>query len=579
MENKTNYRKAIIDFDEARRRAEIREVFARLKGESTRLLSYEDVRNKLKATEANKQSYKEIPLDSIIGSVGRYTDFTRDFLPRRDSMRGRWAVIMEKATNLEGLPPIDVYQIGDAYFVLDGNHRVSVARELKSTHIQAHVTELRTRVPLSPDINPDQLIIKAEQVEFLENTKIDKLCPKADLTVTNPGQYPILEEHISVHQFFMGIDDDREIYYVDAVKHWYEKIYLPVVDIIRERGILNQFPNRTETDLYLWISKHRGDLAKSLGWELDTEEVAGDLVFNFAKNASENISRLVNRILDLVIPDSLESGPSVGHWRQKYIEPRKRLALFENILIALPDDTDQWFALDQGLIIAARDHSHLRGLHVIPSKEDLDEDNIQRLKDEFSSKCHKNGINGELAIEFGGIARMICDRSHWADLIITNLKHPPEDKPSKRIGSGFRKMIRRCPRPIFAVPSLTSPMKKVLLAFNGSPKSEEALYISAYMAAKWSTHLVVLTIDDDSKKIQQIQDNARNYLESKNIPAQYIQSSHEDIANLISDKAVDNNCDLILMGGYKSSPIVEVVQGSIVDEVLRNSKIPMLFCR
>jgi len=579
MENTANYRKAIIDFDNARRRAEIREVFAMLTGESTQLLSYEDVRNKLKATEANKRTYKDIPLNSIMGSVGRYTDFTKDFLPRRDSIRNRWAAIMEKATNLQGLPPIDAYQIGEVYFVLDGNHRVSVARELGATHIQAYVTELRTRVPLSPDIEPDQLIIKAEQVDFLENTQIDKLCPQADLSVTNPGQYPILEEHISVHQFLMGVDEQREIPYDEAVKHWYEAVYIPVVNIIRDRGILHRFPNRTETDLYIWISKHREDLAKSLGWELDTAEVADDLVFNFAKNASENVTRLVNRILEVVIPDPFESGPAVGHWRTKYIEPRKRSVLFENILVALPDDVSQWFALDQALIMAEKEKSQLRGLHVIPSKDSIDEGQIDLLKDEFSSRCSQNGINGELAVEIGGVARMICHRSHWADIILSNLAHPPEDAPIKRIGSGFHLLVRRCPRPIFAVPGLTTPMKKALLAYNESPKSEEALIIAAYIAGKWGTQLVVLTIEEELKDSSLIQDKAREYLDHCNITAQYIQSPPGDRAQQIIRMAEENHCDLILMGGYRASPVVEVVFGSVVDEVLRLSKTPTLLCR
>jgi len=579
MENESNYRKAIIDFDEARRKAEIREVFARLTGESTRLLSYEEVRNKLKATEANKRTYKEIPLSSIVGSVGRYTDFSRDYLPLRDSMRNRWAAIMEKTTNLLGLPPIDVYQIGDVYFVLDGNHRVSVARELEATHIQAYVTELRTRVPISPDIEPDQLIIKAEQVDFLENSQIDKFYSQADLSVTNPGQYPILEDHISVHQFFMGIDEDREIPYYEAVIHWYESVYMGVVDIIRERGILHRFPNRTETDLYIWISKHREDLANALGWELDTAEVADDLVFNFAAKASENVTRIVNRILDIVIPDPFESGPAVGHWRKKYIEPRKRSALFENILVTLPEEFSQWFALDQALILARKENSQLRGLHVIPSKNNIDQDRIDQLKEEFSSRCGQNGINGEMAVEIGGVARMICQRSHWADIILANLAHPPEDAPFKRIGSGFRQMIRRCPRPIFAIPGLTTPMEKALLAFNDSLKSEEALIVSAYIAGKWGTQLVVLTIEEESKESSIIQSKARDYLESNNITAHYVQAPPGNRAHQIIGLTENNHCDLILMGGYKDSPVVEVVRGSVVDEVLRLSKTPTILCR
>ena len=68
-----------------------------------------------------------------------------------------------------GFPPIDVYKVGDVYFVRDGNHRVSVARELEAPTIQAYVTEVRTKVPLSPDDQPDDLrrqpvVVRVDQV-------------------------------------------------------------------------------------------------------------------------------------------------------------------------------------------------------------------------------------------------------------------------------------------------------------------------------------------------------------------------------------------------------------------------------
>jgi hypothetical protein len=91
----------------------------------------------------------EIPLDAIAGSVGRYADFTRSFLPRRESAQERWTRVRAAFDRVQDIPPITVFQIGDSYFVLDGNHRVSVARSLGATHIPAHVTVVESRVPLS----------------------------------------------------------------------------------------------------------------------------------------------------------------------------------------------------------------------------------------------------------------------------------------------------------------------------------------------------------------------------------------------------------------------------------------------
>jgi len=113
------------DFHEARRRAGLEAIMARLTGKSIDLFAYEEVRQKLKAKGSIPRGLQDIPLDAIVGSVGRYGDFTRSFLPRRDSDEQRWARVKAQVTDMQGLPPIEVYQIGEVYFVRDGNHRVS----------------------------------------------------------------------------------------------------------------------------------------------------------------------------------------------------------------------------------------------------------------------------------------------------------------------------------------------------------------------------------------------------------------------------------------------------------------------
>ena len=579
MSTSINYRQAVRDFHEARNKAEIQGIYSRLTGESNKLLSYEEVRQKLKAFEGNTTTLKEIPLDAIVGSVGRYTDFTRDFLPRRDTTQSRWTTVMEKALGLGGLPPIDVYQIGEAYFVVDGNHRVSVAKQLGADHIQAYVTQVLSRVSLSPGTQPDELIIKAEQTNFLEHTRIDELYPEADLNLTEAGQYPILEEHIAVHRYFMGVETQAEIPYEQAVTHWYEHGYLPVVELIRERGILERFPQRTETDLYLWLAKHRSRLQDALGWQLDDEVVAEDLVATYAQDFNQTISRLAARILDLVTPDPLESGPPTGQWRHIRAESGDPTILFEKILVALDGDQDRWYSLDQALVIAGHEDSQLRGLHIVPDAKEKDSNKIQTLQTAFAQRCALAGIQGELAVDTGKIARQICERAHWADLVVTQLAHPPGDKPAERLGSGFRTIVRRCSRPILAVPQNSTPMERVLLAYTDSPKAEEALYIGAYMAGKWGVSLTVLTVSQDTQNAAVLQEPAHAYLESHHIPAAFIRRDSGQMAATILEAADENGSDLILIGGYKASPLVEVFVGSNVDEVLRTTMVPVLICR
>ena len=572
------YSQAISDFQHARSKAEMLNFLAKLRGRSTELLSYEEVRQKLRAIEGSSRQLEDIPINSIIGSVGRYTDFNKDFLPQQEINRERWVRVMLEATGQTGLPPIEVYRIGEVYFVLDGNHRVSVAKELGATHIQAYVTDVKTRITIKPELNPDELIIKSEQVRFLEKTNLNVLRPESDLTLTTPGRYPVLLEHIAVHQYFMGIDENRNISYDEAVLHWYDNDYLPVIDLIRERGILTMFPNRTEADLYIWLAKHREDLIHELGWEFDTEILADDLIENYSHGILQSVSRVTEWILDAVTPDGLESGPRIGYWRESQLAHRDNDHLFQNILVGISKDDNDWQALKQAIRIAKKENAVLRGLHVVSHENLVESTETNLIVSEFQKICEEANIKGEIAVEEGAAARKICERAHWADLVIGKLTHPPADELLGRLSSGFRIMVRRCSRPILAVPTSATQFSKALLAYNASPKADEALYIAAYLASSWKIPLVVLTVQNDEIDAQKVQSKARDYLDSANAPIEFLLGSG-DIVKSIIHTAQNQGCDFILIGGYKANPVIEIVKGSLVDQMLREISIPTLICR
>ncbi len=573
-----SYSRAIIDFQSARHKADMQNLLSRLTGRSNELLSYEEVRQKLRAIEGSRRQLQDIPISAIVGSVGRYTDFNSNFLPQHENDKDRWARVMVEATGPLGLPPIEVYQIGEVYFVLDGNHRTSVAKELGATYIQAYVTEVKTKIAVTPDLNLDDLIIKAEHIGFLEKTKLNTLRPESDLTLTAPGRYPLLLEHIAVHQYFMGIDEERDIPYEEAVAHWYDSVYLPVVEIIEERGILRYFPERSEADMYIWLAKHREDLIKDLGWEFDTEVVADDLLSQYASDLSQTVSRVTERILDAVTPDGLESGPPTGIWREQQLPLRKDDHLFQNILVGISKDDKEWQALNQGIRIAQNENAVLRGLYVVPNNKRINSAATQKIINEFERRCADANINGEIAVEVGSAARKICERAQWADLVIGKLTHPPADQLLARLSSGFRIMVRRCSRPILAVPTTASPIQKALLAYNSSPKADEALFIAAYLASCWRIPISVLTIGNNDVDAESVQAKAKEYLASSDASIDYIIEESEVVETILRT-AEKQNCDLILIGGYKANPVVEIVKGSLVDQILRETAIPTLICR
>lgn len=561
------------DFLRARTQAELKEIVARFHGRSTELLSYEEVRKMLRAQDSSERGLRDIPLDAIVGSVGRYTDFTRDFLPREAVSRDRWARVRQAVNEMSGLPPIVVYQIGDVYFVQDGNHRVSVARQDGATHIQAYVTEVRTRVPLTPDIQPDQLILKAEYIQFLEHTRLDELRPQADLSVTIPGQYPILEEHISVHHYFMGQEQHRELPYQDAVAHWYDAVYLPVVQLVRESGILHYFPGRTETDLYLWLAEHQAALEEELGWQIKPEYTIQTLLEQFKSERAAG-----GRLLEAILPAQIEAGPPTGQWRKTALELRREANLFQELLVPVNGQASGWYALDQAITFARREGSRLHGLHVVPGSRHKNKPEILAVQEEFERRCQAAGVSGSLVVSNGKVSEEICIRSRLTDLIVTTLLYPPGEKFLARLDSGFRDLIQRCPRPVLAVPQVVTSLNHAMLSYDGSPKAKEAMYVAAYLCAHWKIRLSVVTVFEGNKMPPETLLEAQTYLEEKDLQAKYHAQNGSGAATLL--KTIEElQPDLVIMGGYGYSPVLEVVLGSTVDHILRQAHKPTLICR
>jgi len=569
---------AVNDFYRVRNQVTLREIIARLTGRSTELLSYEEVRQKLRAVQGAEQSIQDIPTDAIVGSVGRYTDFTRDFLPRRDSDRDRWTRVKLAVTELEGLPPIEVYKLGEAYFVIDGNHRVSVARHLGATHIQAYVTEVHSLVSFTPDIQPDDLIIKTEYADFLAETRLNELFPVADLSVTTPGRYPVLLEHINLHRYYLGLEQKRDISFSEALSGWYEDVYMPVIETIRESGILHYYPQRTETDLYLWISKYREELEGELGWHVRPEKAVSDLVSQHNQPSGSIFGRVGGKLLELITPSTLESGPTVGEWRKGSAHVRRGDRLFQDILVPIDGRESGWHALSQALSIAQREGAKIYGLHVVTSGKKRQAAKVQKVEKMFAQHCAEAGIPGSFGITVGVIPVEINSRARWSDLVVTSLSYPPGPKPISRLDSGIRKLIQSCPRPLLVVPGNPSPMNRAILAYDGSAKADEGLFIASYLAAQWRTRLFVMTAFlSESVKTETLL-RAQVYLEDQQIEATYL-AENPPTAEAIQQNTVDNQIDLIIMGGYGLNPMLEVMLGSTVDQIMRQSQIPLLICR
>jgi len=260
---------ALNDFRRARRKANLRKLTARIQGKQRELLSFEKVKQEAKVTGLYKRYLDDIPVGAIIGSVGRYQDFDDQFLPLDDSDAGRWARV-KLAQETEGLPPIEVYKISDVYFVLDGHHRVSIARDLAMDTIEAYVNPMRANIEISPEDDYDDIILKAERADFLAKTRLGEIFPDMEFSVTLPGRYKKLFEHILVHQYYLGLERERDIPLEEAVRSWVKNVYRPAVTGIDSSGLLRAFAGRTQADMYLWIKDNGDVLLKNIqpqSWE------------------------------------------------------------------------------------------------------------------------------------------------------------------------------------------------------------------------------------------------------------------------------------------------------------------------
>jgi hypothetical protein len=174
--------------------------------------------------------------------------------------------------SLRGLPPVELYKVGEGYFVVDGNHRISVARANGNRDVEAVVTEWQTHVPYTlEDFADNGWLHKAAYADFLAETELDQVRPGAMLQTSNVEDYATLLQHIAVHRYLVNRaakephQPIHKLGWKEAVGSWYDTVYLPVISAVRAQGVHARFPTRTESDLYLAITQHREQVAEAFG--------------------------------------------------------------------------------------------------------------------------------------------------------------------------------------------------------------------------------------------------------------------------------------------------------------------------
>jgi ParB/Sulfiredoxin domain/Lrp/AsnC ligand binding domain len=194
---------------------------------------------------------RTVPLAQIVGSVGRYQDFDSQFRPMHHMASERYQNIKQALRQGHSLPPVKLYQIKDKYYVLDGNHRIAAAKELKHDDILATILEF------IPSRETLENLLYAQRSRFSEMTGLAYA-----IALTEVGQYDHLLEQIAQHKEHLEKTLGGPKTLAEAASDWYETIYRPLVAIIRKGNLLRLFPQRTLDDLYAYISYHQWELGR-----------------------------------------------------------------------------------------------------------------------------------------------------------------------------------------------------------------------------------------------------------------------------------------------------------------------------
>lgn len=253
-------------FEKARRREAYRKFTRVVRGTEggDELLPLEEVQRRLRAFDQTYEGVMPIPVDKIVGTSDRSRDFDKDFLPRDPRLRTRWRRV-EKAFPEGAFSPIVVYELDETYFVIDGHHRVAVAKQREVEYIDAEVTRLHARYKMPADADIGAIILTEQQQLFMEDSGLGAVRPDAEISFSRPTGYPELLELIKTHGYHVMQDRGRVLSIEEIAADWYDWIYVPTVDAIRREALTEVFPDATETDLFLWVWQRRRSLFPELG--------------------------------------------------------------------------------------------------------------------------------------------------------------------------------------------------------------------------------------------------------------------------------------------------------------------------
>ena len=208
--------------------------------------SFHDQQEKEAAFDHRDRGIRTVPLNRIVGSVGRYKDFDSRFRLKQSVPSERLEWVKKAMREGRNLGPVKLYEIKDEFYVLDGNHRIAAAKELGHDEILAHIEEF------IPSKDTLQNILYRERALFADHTGLP-----AEINLTEVNQYAYLLEQIAEHQHYLQKAGEDGASFENAALDWFKTIYRPLCTIIKRSRLVESFPERTIDDLFAYITFHQ----------------------------------------------------------------------------------------------------------------------------------------------------------------------------------------------------------------------------------------------------------------------------------------------------------------------------------
>jgi len=261
------------DFARVRRNATLTRLAGRLRmrsGDLDVLLPFDEVVAALGHRGEVTLGLRQVALDDIVGSVDRRTGFDRRFRPTSDLARHRFERLAAAVRRGEPLPAIDLYQVGEVYFVKDGHHRVAVLRALGMDVVEARVTLVRTAVPAHVGLVPGDLPLKGHARVFAERVPLPPAIA-GRVVLSDPLDYAVLAEGVEAWGFRWMQERGELADRAQIALAWFTEEYEPVLSLLREAG-LNPGERELDAQVYLRVARERYALLRTHRWDDDVIE-------------------------------------------------------------------------------------------------------------------------------------------------------------------------------------------------------------------------------------------------------------------------------------------------------------------